>query len=302
MADFTMDLEHLGRTGYVASHLLDTASGPVLVDVGPGSTVGTLRHGLARHGLEVSDLHAILLSHIHFDHAGATGLLVAEHPALTVYVHQRGAPHLIDPSRLIASATQVFGDRMDFLWGKILPIPADRIRVLSGGESLSFGDRRFDVLYTPGHASHHVVYLEGANRTAYVGDVGGIRVPAIPHAVPVTPPPDFDHEMWLASIAAIEAWAPRRLLSTHFGFSEDPVSHFAQLRQGLREWTDTTQRLLESPGTDPERAAEFERWVIAWLAGKGSPEAIAATVVFSDYKASWYGIARYLRKKAERAA
>lgn len=302
MSDYTMDLVHMGRAGYVASHLLDTSDGPVLIDVGPGSTIDNLKSGLAQHELAVTDLRAILLSHIHFDHAGATGLLVAEHPGLVVYVHERGAPHLIDPSRLIASATQVFGDRMDLLWGKILPIPADRIRVLSGGERLAFGSRRFEVLYTPGHAWHHVAYLEEAGRTAYVGDVGGIRIPTIPHAVPVTPPPDFDLEVWLSSLDSIEAWAPRRLFSTHFGFSDDPAAHLAQLRQGLRDWTAAAERSLSTEGTDAERAGHFERWVISWLADKASPEAIAATVAFSDYKASWYGIARYLRKRAAQSA
>lgn len=297
MNDSTIDLMHVGRARYVAAHILVTTDGPVLIDCGPGSTIENLRSGLAAHGLRVPDLHAVLLSHIHFDHAGAIGHLVAEHPGLTVYVHERGAPHLIDPTRLLASATQVFGDKMEYLWGTLLPSPADRIHALQGGETLSFGDRHFEVLYTPGHANHHVAYLERADDTAYVGDVGGIRAPLLPWTLPVTPPPDFDLEKWLASVDLIEAWRPRRLFSTHFGFWDDVVNQLTVLRQGLEDWTTTAKGLLDAPGTDAERAAAFEQHVIASLDGKGPAEAIAKTAAFSDYKASWYGLARYFRKK-----
>ncbi|MFN8571836.1 MAG: MBL fold metallo-hydrolase [Gemmatimonadaceae bacterium] len=302
MTDFTIDLQHIGRDRYVACHVLNTAPGPVLVDCGPASTLDTLRSGLAEHGLRVRDLHAVFLTHIHFDHAGAIGRLVEEQPELTVYVHARGAPHLSDPSKLIASATQIFGDRMDFLWGQMAPTPADRLHVLHGGEMISLGARRFEVLYTPGHAVHHVVYLERATDTAYVGDIGGIRAPLLPYPLPVTPPPDFNLELWLASLERIEAWGPQRLFSTHFGFSDDPTTHLELLRRGLHDWTATAQRLLSEPGTDPTRAAAFAQYVIDSLAGKASAQAIATTAASSDYGASWYGIARYLRKKAETAA
>jgi glyoxylase-like metal-dependent hydrolase (beta-lactamase superfamily II) len=221
----------------------------------PGLDRRDLRAGLATIGLRIPDLHAVLLTHIHFDHAGAVGHLVAEHPGLTVYVHERGAPHLVDPTRLLASATQVFGDKMEYLWGTLLPSPADLIHPIAGGETLSFGDRHFEVLYTPGHANHHVAFLERAEDTAYVGDVGGIRAPLLPWTLPVTPPPDFDLEKWLTSVDQIEAWRPRRLFSTHFGFWDDVANQLTVLRQGLEDWTTTAKRLLDAPGTDAERAA-----------------------------------------------
>ena len=297
MNDTTIDLKHVGRERYVAAQVLHTANGPILVDCGPGTTLENLRTGLAALGLRITDLHAVLLTHIHFDHAGAIGHLTAEHPGLTVYVHERGAPHLVDPAKLLASATQVFGDNMEYLWGTLLPSAPDRIHALRGGETLSFGDRRFEVLYTPGHANHHVAYLERADDTAYVGDVGGIRAPVLPWTLPVTPPPDYSLEKWLASVDQIEAWRPRRLFSTHFGFWEDPREQLAVLREGLHEWTRTAKVLLDAPGTDPERAAAFHQHVLASLAGKASAEVIARTAAFSDYKASWYGLARYHRKK-----
>ena len=297
MTDTTIDLRHLGRVNSVASHVIETTSGPVLVDVGPGSTLDVLREGLHGLGYRVADLHAILLTHIHLDHAGATGLLTAENPRLTVYVHERGAQHLIDPTKLVESATRIFGDKMDMLWGKFLPVPVAQIQVLTGGETLSLGGRRFEVAHTPGHAIHHVTYFDAADETAYVGDTGGIHLPFLPLTVPVTPPPDFDLDTWLASIDRIEAMQPRRLFSTHFGFAGDPQTHLAQLRTGLRDWRSETRRLLEIQGTDDDRARAFERYVRGSLSGTAAPEAIDRYAAFSDIKASWYGIARYCRKK-----
>jgi glyoxylase-like metal-dependent hydrolase (beta-lactamase superfamily II) len=295
--DFTIDLEHLGQPAYVAAQVMITTEGPILLDTGPGSTMATLHRGLDRAGIQVSDLRAILLSHIHFDHAGATGLLVEQNPGLEVYVHERGAVHLVDPTKLVASATRVFGADFDRLWGRFLAVPADRVRALRGGETITIGNRGFEVAYTPGHAVHHVSYYEAADRTAYVGDCGGIRPPTLPVALPVTPPPDFDLEAWLTTLDTIEAWQPRRLFCTHFGFSDDPAFHLAELRAGLRDWVEITRQLLERDTTDGERAAAFERFVVDSLQGKATPEAIRARAEFSDYQASWYGIARYWRKR-----
>jgi len=295
--DSTIDVRHLGRVDYVSSHVLVTSAGPVLLDTGPGSTLATLRAGLAALGFAVTDLHAVLLSHIHLDHAGAVGSLARENPRLTVYVHQLGAPHLIDPSKLIASATRIYGDKMDTYWGEFLPVPTPQLQVLRGGETLELGGRRFDVAYTPGHAVHHVSYYEPADRTAYVADTGGIRLPVIGYALPVTPPPDFNLEDWFASLDRVEAWKPRRLFCTHYGFSDDPVAHLAQLRAGLQDWTEAARRSLETDATDPERAAAFERHVLTSLADKATPAQIETCGQFSDFRASWYGIARYWRKR-----
>ena len=295
--DQTIDLKHMGRSNYVASRLMVTGEGPILLDTGPGSTLEHLKTGLADAGLGVGDLRAVLLTHIHFDHAGATGLLLEENPGIEVFVHERGAIHLVDPSKLVASATRVFGDDMDRLWGRFLAVPADRVRPLKGGETVSIGGRQFEVAFTPGHAVHHVSYFEAADKTAYVGDTGGIRLPTIPFAMPVTPPPDFDYEAWIGSLATIEAWQPRRLFCTHFGFSDDPPTHLAQLRAGLREWTESAGRLLRWDAADEDRAAAFDREVVAGLAGKATPAAIQTHADFSDFKASWYGLARYWRRK-----
>jgi glyoxylase-like metal-dependent hydrolase (beta-lactamase superfamily II) len=296
-ADATIDTRHEGRVEYVASRVLETPLGPVLVDTGPGSTVRTLRQGLAALGIGIGDLHAVLLSHIHFDHAGAVGLLAREHPGLRVYVHQRGAPHLIDPTRLVASATRIYGERMETLWGPFLPVPAAQIQALVGGETLDFAGRRFDVLDTPGHAIHHLVYFEAADATAYVGDVGGIRVPSLPHPLPVTPPPDFDLEGWLASIERVRALRPRRLFCTHFGFSERPDEHLDLLARGLVEWAETARASLQTDQPDSGRADRFHEQITGWLATRGTAEQVATFAAFADFRSSWHGIARYWRKR-----
>lgn len=298
MRDTTIDVQHLGRTEYVAVEMLATNAGPVLLDTGPGSTLDTLTAGLAKLGIGVGDLNAILLSHIHFDHAGATGLLLAENPRLTVYVHEIGAVHLVDPSRLVASATRIYGDSMDRLWGKFLPVPAANVRALRGGERLEIGGRRFDVAHTPGHAAHHVSYFDPANGTAYVGDTGGIRVPSLPVRLPVTPPPDFNLEQWLDSIDAILAWKPTRLFSTHFGYAVDPAGELEDLRAGLRQWTEFAGQLIAAGHSDESCGDLFNQNLMAWLAERADAAAIRAFADFTDFQASFNGIARYWKKKA----
>lgn len=299
--DTTIDVEHLGRQQYVAVELLRTSAGPVLLDTGPGSTLDTLEAGLASAGTRVEELHAVLLSHIHFDHAGATGLLVERNPSLTVYVHERGARHLADPTKLVASATRIYGDKMDRLWGRFLPVPQSNLRPLTGGETVSIGDRTFAVAATPGHASHHVSYYEAATGTAYVGDTGGLRVPALPVTLPVTPPPDFDFEAWTDSLDCIASWAPSRLFCTHFGFSSDVPAHLADLRRGLIEWTTLARDLIAQDLSDEARADEFHRTILAGLEPQATPEAIAAFSSFADFRASYHGLARYWQKRSEQA-
>jgi glyoxylase-like metal-dependent hydrolase (beta-lactamase superfamily II) len=301
-SDTTIDVLHEGRPAYVSAQLLATERGPVLVDTGPGSTLPALRAGLERLGLAVTDLHAVLLTHIHFDHAGAIGLLAREQPELVVYVHALGARHLVDPTKLVASATRIYGDRMDSLWGPFLPVAERQIRPLAGGETLELGGRRLTVAYTPGHATHHVAYFEAADATAYVGDIGGIRVPDLPVPMPVTPPPDFNLEDWLASLNRVRAWKPSRLFCTHFGFSTRPVEHLAQLERGLIVWAEAARLSLARDEPDAARADRFHDDILAWLAGKASPGQIRSYAGFADLRASWHGLARYWRKKAAPAA
>ena len=194
-----IDLEYLGRRESIASAVLETGGGFAVVDPGPTTALPGLRAGLRAHGASIADLRWILLTHIHLDHAGATGALVRENPSLRVLVHERGARHLTDPTRLLESATRIYGDQMDALWGEFVPVPPENIRALGGGEVLPLPGRKVLVEATPGHAWHHVAYLDEATGTAFVGDVAGERYPGSSFVIPVTPPPDIHVESWRRS-------------------------------------------------------------------------------------------------------
>ena len=198
------DLMHLGRPHVIGAWRV----GEVIVDPGPASCLPALLDAL--DGVAP---RAVALTHIHLDHAGATGSLVARFPDMEVWVHERGAPHMADPSRLLASASRLYGDAMERLWGEVLPVPAERITALSGGEVLREGLR---VAYTPGHASHHVSYLHEASGFAFAGDVAGVRIGSGPTLGP-TPPPDIDLGAWRDSLELLAGWSPQALAITHFG-------------------------------------------------------------------------------------
>ena len=292
-----IDLEHERRPDSIATCVLRTGEGPLLVDPGPASTLPALRSGLERLGLRETDLAAILLTHIHLDHAGASGTLARANPRLKVYVHARGAPHLIDPGKLVASATRLYRERMEELWGEIAPVSEPQIIVLDGGEILRFGERRIEVAYTPGHAWHHVSYFEAEAGTAYVGDTAGIASPRLPVVLPVTPPPDFDLEEWLGSIDRILAWNPRELVLTHFGGSLDPGQHLGALARGLEDWCGFVEGTLALEGTDEERIRMFVEMLRGWIRGKVPAHLAEQYLAGAGPEACWQGIARYFRTR-----
>ena len=211
-----IDLNFRGSQRVIATAVLAGPDGLVLIDPGPTSCLATLEAGLRDRGYTLRDVRSLLLTHIHLDHAGAAGTIVERVPGVRVHVHERGAPHMIDPRKLLASATRLHGDQMDALWGAFLPVPADRIDVLQGGERLDAAGHGLRVAYTPGHAKHHVSYLDEQSGMAYVGDTGGVRVSG-DYLIAPTPPPDIDLEAWRASLDTIDAWQPVSLFLTHFG-------------------------------------------------------------------------------------
>src|SRR5688500_7156433 len=192
----------------IATAVLHGPGGVAIVDPGPSSTLPIFRRELAAAGIGISDITTLLLTHVHLDHAGAAGTLVRENPRIRVYVHERGAPHMAEPEKLIASATRLWGDAMDRLWGEFAPVPREAMTVLSGGERIAAGGRTLDVAYTPGHASHHVSYLSGDSGIAFVGDVAGVKTTPTGFVLPPTPPPDIELEDWQRSLDTIEAWRP----------------------------------------------------------------------------------------------
>jgi glyoxylase-like metal-dependent hydrolase (beta-lactamase superfamily II) len=270
-----IDVEHLGHRHVIGCWEIDGA----LVDPGPESSLPTL---LAALGDERP--RALLLTHIHLDHAAATGAMVRRWPDLEVYVHERGAPHLVDPSRLLASAERLYGDRMEELWGEIVPVPEANVRTLSGGETV-LGMR---VAYTPGHASHHVCYLHEESGMAFVGDVAAVRIPPSNLVVPPTPPPDIDIEAWEGSIGTIESWRPERLALTHFGAVEDPTAHLALVRERLREEAQLARELSEG---------DYERLHRKRVEAEVGPETGAELIQAVPPQYQWRGLDRYWSKR-----
>jgi glyoxylase-like metal-dependent hydrolase (beta-lactamase superfamily II) len=229
---------------------------------------------------------ALLLTHIHLDHAGATGVLARRFPDLKVYVHERGAPHLVDPSRLLESAGQLYGDWMDELWGEVAPVPEERITVLRGGETVE-GCR---VAYAPGHASHHVVYLHEDSGDAFVGDVAGVRVPPSDYTLAPTPPPDIDLDAWHSSLDALEEWSPERLCLTHFGESDDPGGQIERVRTWLSRWGGRARELEREAWIEGLRADQREE------AGDEVAERLQRAAPPDQL---WLGLERYWRKRAQ---
>ena len=301
---FTIDLQFQGRARVIATAAIPCEGGVVLVDPGPSSCRAALEQGLARHGYGLADVRALLLTHIHLDHAGAAGSLAQAYPDLPVYVHEVGARHLASPEKLLASATRLYGADMDRLWGEFLAVPAQALRPLSGGETIAVGGRRFDVLYTPGHAVHHVSYRDHADAVAYVGDAAGIAVrPG--YVLPATPPPDIDLERWATTLDQLEAWRPARLFLTHFGEVADPAQHLAAYRVALARAADRVQeRLPGLPGLagDDEavRSAAWIQWLRADVRVVLTEEEAQAIEAAAPFEQLWQGLARYWRKRAER--
>lgn len=291
-----IDLCYRDQPGHIATCVLETDQGLALVDPGPSTTLERLRTSLRELGTGLDDVRILLVTHIHLDHSGGAGLLAAECPDLRVYVHERGAPHLIDPAKLVRSATRLYGDRMDELWGAIRPVPEDRITVLTGGETLRFGSRSVRVAYTPGHAWHHVSFFDERSGLAFTGDVLGEQPPGTTRAIPVTPPPDIDVEEMVASEERILAWQPDRLFVTHFGPVEEPASYAAEHRDRLLRWRAIVRASLEQDGTDEELSAQFADLVGPDLRS-GLPDDAAGWILRENQLTSWLGLARYWRKR-----
>jgi glyoxylase-like metal-dependent hydrolase (beta-lactamase superfamily II) len=253
-------------------------------------------------GIDVSDLNAILLTHIHLDHAGATGALIKENPNLEVYVHKAGMRHMADPSKLLASAERLWPGELQHLFGETLPVPFGNLRILNGGETLSLGSRNLDVVHTPGHASHHVSYFDLSDGTAFVGDTAGFHIEGQPYVVPLAPPPDIDLDTWNDSLDAIAARRPGRLFLTHFGYSEDPTAHISEYRKNLQRWSALAANTLRK---FPDERGSLEEFVSATSAEirQHVAGAEAEHYIFNcGLNLSWLGLARYHRKSAEAAA
>lgn len=298
----TLDDNWMGRPKSIGTALLESDGHRAIVDPGPGSTLDTLKKQLRVHGASVSNLDAILLTHIHLDHAGATGALVRENPNLAIYVHRLGAPHMIDPSKLLASAARLWPDNLHQLFGEAVPVPAENLRILEGGETIPLGSRKIEVAYTPGHASHHVSYFEDAEGVVFVGDTTGIKIEGHSYVMPATPPPDIDLKIWDGSFAAILERQPKRLFLTHFGFSDDPAAHIAQFRERLHRWMEMTEKILQSAPSDEAAMESFMTKARAEIGEHLPPQDVEQYAATAGLNLSFLGLARHARKRAQAAS
>lgn len=293
-----IDLRFRGSPRVIATALLNGPGGLTLIDPGPTSCLPALEAGLRDRGLTLRDVRTLLLTHIHLDHAGATGTIVERVPGLRVYVHERGAPHMIDPAKLLASATRLFGDQMDTLWGAFLPVPASQVTALTGGERLDLSGTSMRVAYTPGHAKHHVSYLDDGAGMAYVGDTGGIRVIG-DYLLAPTPAPDIDIEAWQSSLDVIDAWQPVSLFLTHFGPITPARAHLARFRTTLTAQAEAVRDALKAGGSEEQQIRAFiDR--MRQDARRALPEREAKAIeLAAPFDQLWQGLARYWQKNGE---
>jgi glyoxylase-like metal-dependent hydrolase (beta-lactamase superfamily II) len=275
-----IDVRHLGRERVIGCWEIDG----VLIDPGPTSSMENLIEELGGQ-----EPRALLLTHIHLDHAGASGSMVRRWPELPVYVHERGARHLADPAKLLGSAERLYGDQMERLWGEVAAVPERNLRPLSGGEEVL----GFRVAYTPGHASHHVSYLHPPTGRAFVGDTAAVRIPPSNFVMPPTPPPDIDLELWEESIDRILDWQPASLGLTHFGQVDDPESHLDLVRGRLREQGELARELSSE---------QFERRIREQVADHADPETAEALLQAVPPEQQWHGLDRYWSTRRQGAA
>ncbi len=295
MIDY-LDLRFRGSDRVIATAVLLGPDGVTLVDPGPTSCLPVLEDGLKQRGLTLRDVRALLLTHIHLDHAGAAGSIVERVPAIRVHVHERGAPHMIDPAKLLASATRLYGEQMDTLWGAFLPVPAANIQVLQGGERIAAAGTTLRVAYTPGHAKHHVSYLDETTGVAYVGDTGGIRVSG-DYLMAPTPPPDIDLSSWRESLDVIDAWHPVSLFLTHFGVVTGARAHLARFRETLATQAEAVRQSLSAGETDEERARVFVEHMRREVRRTLPEHEARATELAAPFDQLWQGLARYWQKQ-----
>src|SRR5918992_2249187 len=255
-----IDLDFMNTRQVIASFLLlgEDGASAALGETGPTNCRDRLTAGLKDRGVSYGDVRQVYLTHIHLDHSGASGHLAGLLPNATFYVHEVGYPHLVDPSKLLKSATRIYGERMEELWGEARPVPEDRLEALKGGEELEAAGGVLAAHYTPGHAYHHLAYLEPASGALFTGDVAGIRLPGQSYIPPPTPPPEIDLESWVQSMEIIRQLSPGSLWPTHFGSFDDVERHLSELEQRLQDWVLFVEERMNGGTGRGEIAAEIE--------------------------------------------
>ncbi len=294
-----IDLAYQDAPGLIASFLVLAPHGRILVESGPGSTLPTLIAGLQQHGLEPGDIDYLFLTHIHLDHAGAAGWWAQQ--GAKVCVHEIGAPHLIDPSRLIKSASRIYGDQMETLWGDILPAPAENVRAIVDGDVIEAMGLEMRALYTPGHAGHHHAWRVGD--IAFVGDSMGIRGGSIPWLDLPAPPPEFSLELWKKSLGKLRAERLETIYRTHFGPRTDVQEEIDRIENLIESSAAKVKSMLDEGLERDQMVERYTDWMVEIASEEGAdPEALRGEEKLNPRAMSVDGIARYWKKKAEAKA
>jgi glyoxylase-like metal-dependent hydrolase (beta-lactamase superfamily II) len=289
----TIDLNFQNKTQAIASYLIQGQDAVVLIESGPGSTLSALEAGLAKEGLSPRDITHVLLTHIHLDHAGAAGWLSRQ--GAQIFVHPNGAPHLLNPEKLIASATRIYGDRMQALWGEFLPVAENRLTVPKDAEEIVIGNLRFLPVNTPGHAEHHYSYL--FEDICFSGDVGGVRIPGYQYLRAPMPPPELHFGKWRESIARLRRVKFSRIAPTHFGIFEDPDWHLSELQKNLDEAEKWLEEIMTSDPSVDELRTKFEVWMDEQSHSKNlSADVIASYALANPLGMGADGLMRYWKK------
>jgi glyoxylase-like metal-dependent hydrolase (beta-lactamase superfamily II) len=297
----TVDLNFMGTEHVIASFVLLGDDSAALVETGPTTCLERLMGGLEQHDVSPEDVRQVFLTHIHLDHAGASGHLAELLPNATFYVHEVGYPHMVDPSKLLKSATRIYGERMEELWGEARPLPEDRLEVLKGDEEIEAAEGFLATHYTPGHAYHHLAYLEPETGALFTGDVAGIRLPGQSYVRPPTPPPEIDLELWVQSIELIRQLSPGSLWPTHFGRFDDTDRHLSELERRLQDWVLFVEERMDGAGRD-EIADELKtKGDTEMLAEGARAEDSERYDLAGDYGTLTDGLMRYVSKRREKA-
>ncbi len=293
-----ISLPFLGEHEIVGSYLLAGDNDLAIIDPGPGSMLEPLLASIREAGFEPRDVTHILATHIHLDHTGGAGSLMRHMPKAQVYVHSLGAPHLLDTSKVVASATRIYGERMQLLWGDIEPVPYERLRIIDDGDILNIAGRSLNVYYAPGHAVHHVIFFDAQSGELWAGDVAGVRLPGIDYVRPPTPPPDLDLEAWSASMDLINRLQPTVAYMGHFGATTSVPAHLDRLREKLYAWGEFVLAAMRSGHSEAE--------IISLLIAHTEPElqqaagnahALKRYEIATNYAMTVQGYMRYWRKK-----
>jgi glyoxylase-like metal-dependent hydrolase (beta-lactamase superfamily II) len=292
-----IDLQFLDTEEVIAAYLVNAGNELALIETGPTTTLPNLKRGIAKVGYDLGDITRIIVTHIHLDHAGAAGVIVQGRPEIRVAVHPVGAPHLIDPDRLLRSAGRIYGDDMNRLWGEVAGVPERQVDVLHDGELLQVGNRAFDVAFTPGHASHHVVLFDEQSGTLFTGDAGGVRMPGSDFVAAPIPPPELDPPAWETSIATMRSFGARQLALTHFGVYEDVDTHLDQVIPRIHELI----AIGEEAGTEvidtTAMTARFDAFQRQKLGDKATEAMMRRLNLANPDALAAMGLERYLRKR-----